>query len=393
MSERARWRKVWRDLWATPSLMHLGHAPLYVLVVAVVHASWDQDSDEGVLVSGDGSPLARPVLARLARMSTASVNKALRELEETGTIELREKLVVLPNFGRWQESPRAAAARKLGQAETDDKTVKQWVYLIGGPTGAVKIGTSKNPWARLATLRKESGRPDLEILGKVKGGHALEADLHRRFAAMRVEGEWFSRSSEIFDYFTSSHTHVVADGSSTVVELQRASASASASPSASASQAQTRAHATEPSTDSPRGSDPRSDLRNRAAQIAGPLGEKARLVDWRTYGQPGGLGPWPKPQPPHGPRLAPLALTKVDVVLAAGRTAQDVHELVHKLGAMVEAGAFEADKHRANYVFDQAWFEAVEQRVAAWSERTTAPPDEHAPIVSDEMLAAFGGGS
>jgi hypothetical protein len=154
----------------------------------------------------------------------------------------------------------------------------------------------------------------------------------------------------------------------------------------------THAPKPEPSTDSPRGPDPKAELRNRAAQIAGPAGEKARLVEWRTYGgDPDGLGPWPAPQPPHGPALAQLTLAKADTVLASGRTAQDVHRLVHRLGAMVAAGAFPPTEHRAQYVFS-GFFESVEQRAAEWAERVERPPE--APIetsAADAFLEAMRG--
>lgn len=156
----------------------------------------------------------------------------------------------------------------------------------------------------------------------------------------------------------------------------------------------TRARDPDPSTDSPRGPDPRAELRKRAAQIGGPAGEKALLAEWRTYGgDPEGLGPWPKPKPPHGPELAQLTLAKVDVVLAHGRTALELHRLVHDLGRMIVAGAYPPTEHRAQYVFS-GYFESVEQRVAEWRERISdVRVDDTGPIVSDDMLAAFGGGS
>src|SRR5690606_12491258 len=121
-----------------------------------------------------------------------------------------------------------------------------------------------------------------------------------------------------------------------------------------------RARDPDPSPDSPRRPDPKAALRKRAAQIGGPTVEKARLVEWRTHGgDPDGLGPWPRPKPPHGPELAQLTLAKVDLPLSHGRTAVEVHRLVHDLGRMVVAGAYPPTEHRAQYVFS-GYFESVE---------------------------------
>lgn len=150
----------------------------------------------------------------------------------------------------------------------------------------------------------------------------------------------------------------------------------------------TRAREAGAGTEPRAGSDPKADLRKRASQIAGPAGEKACLVEWRTYGgDPDGLGPWPKPKPPHGPELAQLTLAKVDVVLAHGRTALEVHRLVHDLGRMIAAGAYPPTEHRAQYVFS-GYFESVEQRVSAWREAVTSKPAEPETFVADEFLAA-----
>src|SRR5690606_20380221 len=109
-------------------------------------------------------------------------------------------------------------------------------------------------------------------------------------------------------------------------------------------------------------------------------------------GDPDGLGPWPRPKPPHGPELAQLTLAKVDLPLSHGRTAVEVHRLVHDLGRMVVAGAYPPTEHRAQYVFS-GYFESVEQRVAEWRERVQTSVEIVEPTVPEEFLAAFGGGS
>jgi len=74
------------------------------------------------------------------------------------------------------------------------------VYFIrSGARGPVKIGyTRKDPSARLADL--QTGSPvRLRLLGFMPGAPADERSLHRRFASLRLLGEWFHPSRELLD--------------------------------------------------------------------------------------------------------------------------------------------------------------------------------------------------
>jgi hypothetical protein len=67
----------------------------------------------------------------------------------------------------------------------------EWVYFIqAGYDGPIKIGTAKNVEARKAEL--QTGNPrKLHVLGKRAGGRDVERELHDRFRAYRIRGEWF----------------------------------------------------------------------------------------------------------------------------------------------------------------------------------------------------------
>lgn len=74
------------------------------------------------------------------------------------------------------------------------------VYFIqAGEDGPVKIGTAEDVAARLSELQTGSPAP-LQLLGYVSGGRADEQMLHRRFAALRMRGEWFSPAPELIDF-------------------------------------------------------------------------------------------------------------------------------------------------------------------------------------------------
>ncbi|WP_449408285.1 GIY-YIG nuclease family protein [Microbacterium maritypicum] len=55
----------------------------------------------------------------------------------------------------------------------------------------VKIGTSRRPRQRLASIRHE------ELLAFEPGGRAVEQARHREFAAIREGGEWFTFDAEL----------------------------------------------------------------------------------------------------------------------------------------------------------------------------------------------------
>lgn len=55
----------------------------------------------------------------------------------------------------------------------------------------VKIGTSRRPRQRLASIRHE------ELLAFERGGRAVEQQRHRDFAGIREGGEWFTFTDEL----------------------------------------------------------------------------------------------------------------------------------------------------------------------------------------------------
>jgi hypothetical protein len=71
------------------------------------------------------------------------------------------------------------------------------VYYIAAPDlGRVKIGRTKDLRKRLISLR--GGSPaDLEVLGTLAGGAAVEMYLYAIFADDRIHGEWFNLTPEI----------------------------------------------------------------------------------------------------------------------------------------------------------------------------------------------------
>lgn len=75
-----------------------------------------------------------------------------------------------------------------------------YLMQIDGPEKLVKIGKTKNPTMRLITLKTGIPWP-LRLVAMV--GADVERDLKIRFAAHRVQGEWFRPSAEMRDWLLS----------------------------------------------------------------------------------------------------------------------------------------------------------------------------------------------
>ena len=94
-----------------------------------------------------------------------------------------------------------AAACPFGGPPSARRELIQEVYLarqVGG-VGPIKIGCSSSAWSRLATL--QAGSPvALELLASFPGGVRRERELHRRFAPLRLHGEWFRAEGDLLRF-------------------------------------------------------------------------------------------------------------------------------------------------------------------------------------------------
>jgi Meiotically up-regulated gene 113 len=66
-----------------------------------------------------------------------------------------------------------------------------YVYLmVNNDTGYIKIGTSRNPRHREKTLHSQE--PKIFIIAKWRCEKKVEKELHEKFKAKRIRGEWFN---------------------------------------------------------------------------------------------------------------------------------------------------------------------------------------------------------
>lgn len=104
--------------------------------------------------------------------------------------------------------------------------------------------------------------------------------------------------------------------------------------------------------------------------------EYARVQEWCVYGN-AALGPWPDTETPAGVKVRRLVTTaKLADLMAPGRyTAQEVHEAVHGLAAMVKAGAFPAAQYTPSYVFS-GYFATCLQALREWQAKEARRAEE-----------------
>jgi hypothetical protein len=75
--------------------------------------------------------------------------------------------------------------------------ISSGVYFIGEPNlDRIKIGRSKNVKQRLSQLK--TVHPELKVYGVIENG--IERKLHRQFAFVRQDGEWFTKTQELKEF-------------------------------------------------------------------------------------------------------------------------------------------------------------------------------------------------
>lgn len=85
----------------------------------------------------------------------------------------------------WAETMKRDKARK----KIEDNGVVYFLLNIDSHT--VKIGWSRDHFARLGTLERSSGS-DTHVLGVIKASsQKKESEFHRNFSQYRIKGEWF----------------------------------------------------------------------------------------------------------------------------------------------------------------------------------------------------------
>ncbi|GLX90665.1 hypothetical protein Pfra02_32330 [Pseudomonas fragi] len=139
-----------------------------------------------------GKPIPKARLARIARLSPdrwTEVAEVLSEFfEDDG-----ERWIHL----RLERDLETVTSSPRGKKLPDGDNIsgfKGYVYFVTEPdSDLVKIGYSKNPWARLSELRRSHGVA-LSVVATVKTVDKSETTVHAALAEFRADGEWFHKA-------------------------------------------------------------------------------------------------------------------------------------------------------------------------------------------------------
>jgi hypothetical protein len=106
----------------------------------------------------------------------------------------------LPTVGRLIPVDRANEWRRVHRPRTIAIGRKCSIYFARRESdGAIKIGFSSDVPRRLIELRKKT-KCRVSLLGSTSGGSAVERRLHRRFAHLHLDGEWFHPGDDLLAF-------------------------------------------------------------------------------------------------------------------------------------------------------------------------------------------------
>lgn len=73
-------------------------------------------------------------------------------------------------------------------------------FLQRGGTGPIKIGISKNPERRIATIQGLCAEPVEILLLLPVNSRQKEQEIHEKFKHLRLKGEWFEPAPDLLDW-------------------------------------------------------------------------------------------------------------------------------------------------------------------------------------------------
>jgi hypothetical protein len=181
MSQPRPWIKVWERWLTTPSHEDLDGEVLWHGLGILLVANRGEEDDAGCrwLRTPKGEPMSLPQLAKKLRMPLRRLDRIVQEFCAVGTFVVRDGVVGVPKYKRWQESDSARRTREWREKKesnerhgdrhgdvTDKRTVTSPIETeteIDPPKPPAKRGVRRRQdWPVTETEREQIGR----ILGE-----------------------------------------------------------------------------------------------------------------------------------------------------------------------------------------------------------------------------------
>jgi hypothetical protein len=144
---------------------------------------------------GEDAPIRLVTAVKLMFPNGEMTERELRSEIERGNLEyerIGSRIFVTKNYIKRMQT----RMQKRIPMRTD--VADGWIYVVGFDN-YLKIGFAKNVGKRLRTL--QVGAPKaLDVLLSVRGNMDHERFMHKRFAAHRLNGEWFAAHEDILNW-------------------------------------------------------------------------------------------------------------------------------------------------------------------------------------------------
>jgi hypothetical protein len=142
----------------------------------------DRDQRDVIAVTERGRAVNRAA-ARVERERLEQQSELRAEADRQEKERIRELARLQTELAREVEKERIRA-EEAARAEVSV------VYFVRRESdGLIKIGTSRSVAKRLVSIKRKHG--PLMLIATAGGDHKRETEFHRKFAGLRVEGEWF----------------------------------------------------------------------------------------------------------------------------------------------------------------------------------------------------------
>ncbi len=160
-------------------------------VVGRLHAVWawgNQHTYDGLVKQLEPATLIDP-LVDCPGFALAMIS--------VGWIEVLPGGFRFPDFKKWN----SCAAKKRSAGKFRKGLSVYFIQAVGG--GPIKIGLTDDPTGRLLSLSTAHPEP-LRFLALIpEADSQRERELHKRFAHLRLRGEWFRAESELLEFIAS----------------------------------------------------------------------------------------------------------------------------------------------------------------------------------------------